>query len=71
MKLTRTLFLVFAALALASLACGITLTMPDDAIEIGELRTEEIYISAPSGGNAADVTLEFGAGELNLNPGSN
>ncbi|MFN2144487.1 MAG: toast rack family protein [Anaerolineales bacterium] len=71
MKLTRTLFLAAAALALASLACGITLTMPDDAIEIGDLRTDDIYISAPSGGKSAQVTLEFGAGELNLSPGSN
>lgn len=70
MKLTKTLLLIFSALALASLACGITLTMPDDAIEIGEMRTEDILISAPSGGKSASVTLEFGTGELFLNPGS-
>jgi hypothetical protein len=70
MKLTKTLILMLMALTFASLACGITLTMPDDAIEIGEMRTEDIYISAPSRDSTAAVLLEFGAGTLYLQPGS-
>ncbi len=57
-------------LALSTLACGITLTMPEAAIEIGDLRTEEILISGPSSDTTADVLLEFGAGKLIINPGS-
>ncbi|MBN2045043.1 MAG: hypothetical protein JW757_08500 [Anaerolineales bacterium] len=70
MKITKTLILILITLTLASLACGITLTMPDDAIEIGELRTEEIFVSAPAAGNTASVMLEFGAGKLSLQPGA-
>jgi hypothetical protein len=70
MKITKTLLLTLIALTFASLACGITLTMPDDAIDIGEMRTEDIFISAPSSGSTASVLLEFGAGTLNIQPGS-
>ena len=66
----RKIFAFLAGLALTSLACGITLTMPEDAIEIGDLRTDEIFISAPSGGKTASVKLEFGAGNLILLPGA-
>lgn len=66
----RNFFLALTIIALASLACGITLTMPDDAIEIGELRTDEIFVSPPSGGTAAEVKLEFGAGDLFIKSGA-
>lgn len=66
----RSLFAILTVLTLASLACGITLTLPDDAIDIGELRTDQIFVSAPSGGQTASVKLEFGAGDLILQPGA-
>ena len=66
----KQIFLALAVLTLASLACGITLTMPDDAIEIGDLRTDDIFISAPSNGQTASVKLEFGAGKLFITPGA-
>lgn len=70
MTTKKSIFAFLIILALASLACGITLTMPEDAINIGELRTDEIFISAPSGGQSASVKLEFGAGDLFLQPGA-
>lgn len=57
-------------LSLLTLACGITLTLPDNAIEIGELRTDTIQISASDPNATAEVKLEFGAGTLVLQPGS-
>jgi len=61
-----------AALAFASLACGINLTLPEDAIKVGSLVTDNILVQAPSPGETTDVLIEFGAGELYIQPdGSN
>ena len=57
-------------LAFATLACGITLTLPDDAIEIGELRTVPLQATTADQNATADVTLEFGAGKLMVHPGA-
>jgi len=64
------LLTIAVILGITSLACGITLTMPDDAIEIGELRTETILVPAPTAGQTTAVMLEFGAGTLTLQPGA-
>lgn len=57
-------------LALASLACGVTVNLPEDAIEIGPLVTEEIYIAAPDSGETAKVRLRFGSGLMEISPGA-
>lgn len=62
-----TLIVVFA---LSSLACGITLTLPDNAIEIGDLRTDTIFVPEPDSSDTTAVKLEFGAGKLILKPGA-
>ncbi len=68
---TKKRLIAFAAvLAVVSLACGINLTLPDDAIEIGETRTDQILVSAPPGGETASVRIEFGAGDLIIGPGA-
>jgi hypothetical protein len=66
LKLTAALLM----LALATLACGITLTMPDDAIEIGETRTDQIQVNTSDPNATAEVRLEFGAGKLIVEPGA-
>ena len=42
-------------LALVSLACGITLTMPENAIQTGPPVTDLIQVPAPSSGNTAKI----------------
>lgn len=69
MNAKTSLITVLVVLALTSLACGITLTLPDDAIDIGDLRTDTIYVKQTSVPGAVNVKLEFGAGKLILNPG--
>ncbi|MEJ2759021.1 MAG: toast rack family protein [Anaerolineales bacterium] len=70
MNRKTSLIIVLVVLALTSLACGITLTLPDDAIEIGDLRTDTIFIPAPEDSDTTSVKLEFGAGKLILKPGA-
>ena len=62
------LFVAVLILALASLACGITLTLPEDAIQTGPPVTDLIQIPAPSSGNTANIKLSFGTGKLIINP---
>jgi hypothetical protein len=64
MKQQVNLVTLLVVLALVSLACGITFTLPDDAIEIGEMQTDTIYVSEPQPGVTTYVKLEFGAGKL-------
>ena len=70
MKAKTTLVAIAIILGLTSLACGITLTMPEDAIKIGELRTDDIYVPAPSQDKTTSVLVEFGAGKLVMQPGA-
>lgn len=70
MKQQVKLVTLLVVLALVSLACGITFTLPDDAIEIGEMQTDTIYISEPQPGVTTYVKLEFGAGKLITQPGA-
>lgn len=64
------LIVALVMLSLLSLACGITLTLPDDAIEIGETRTDTILINTSDPNATAEVKLEFGAGTLIIQPGA-
>ncbi len=68
MNRKTSLITLLVVLALSSLACGITLTLPDNAIEIGDLRTDTIFVPAPEGSDTTAVNLEFGAGKLILKP---
>jgi hypothetical protein len=70
MKAKTILITIVVILGLTSLACGITLTMPEDAIEIGDISTENIFVSAPDQGQTTSVLIEFGAGKLILQPGA-
>jgi hypothetical protein len=57
------------ALALASLACGVTINVPVDRIVTGPLQTDAIHVAEPDA-EVADVTVSFGAGELKIEPGA-
>jgi hypothetical protein len=61
-------FLIVSALALATLACSITFNLPVDRIVTGPTQTEEILIEPPAA-DETDLTLDFGAGNLEIEPG--
>jgi hypothetical protein len=68
MRLKKILILV-TVLALASLACGITIDLPVDKVTTGPTRTEEINIPAPVA-EEINLTLSFGAGKFELDDGA-
>jgi hypothetical protein len=70
MKPKHTLLIAAAALAIVSLACGVTLTLPEDAIDIGPLQTDSIFVAPLNPGHTAEVLVEFGAGDLFIHPGA-
>ncbi len=56
---------------LATLACGVTINLPEDAIEIGPEVTEEINVPVPESGDTAKVKLNFGTGSISIRPAAN
>jgi hypothetical protein len=62
--------LILSLLALGTLACGVTIHIPIQKITTGPTQTVELRVPAPNV-QVADLTLAFGAGELNLQPGAN
>jgi hypothetical protein len=65
----KKLLIAIAVLALASMACGVTINLPDK-VEVGATVTEDMRVPLPAGHEATQLTLGFGAGELNLAPGA-
>jgi hypothetical protein len=65
----RSFFAAIIALALVSMACGLRIGLPVRNIRTGPTRTEAINVAVPAGGTA-NLTLEFGAGRLQLRPGA-
>lgn len=64
------LLLAVSALALAALACQ-AVNIPAVKIETTETVVEKVQIAPPQdSGDPIDVVLAFGAGELNIEPGS-
>jgi len=64
-----TIGIVIAALALASLSCGLTIDLPVDRVTTGPTRTEDINIPAPDA-EEIDLILSFGAGDFQLDGGA-
>lgn len=64
--------LIIIALVLASLACSLNINLPITTdVKTGASRTDEINIlPLDSIGEVAQLTLGFGAGEMNLSPGT-
>jgi hypothetical protein len=72
--MSRKLFPILAILTIAvvSMACTITFNLPSiNQVKVGPTQTETIQVPAPTSGATSDLTLEFGAGELNVSPGAN
>jgi hypothetical protein len=66
----RPLLLIFIMLSLTALACGVTVDLPGRDIKTGPTVTEDILISVAEAGEPVDVAIDFGAGELNIQPGA-
>jgi hypothetical protein len=61
---------VIAALGIAMLACTFTFNSDVQGMSVGDTQTKEIDVSAENTDENVKVRLEFGAGELMINPGS-
>jgi hypothetical protein len=61
---------VIAALGIAMLACTFTFNNKVQGMSVGAVQTKEIDVSAENTDENVKVKLEFGAGELMINPGS-
>jgi N-terminal domain of toast_rack, DUF2154 len=70
--MNRKLFLIpIVFIALVSLACSVTFNLPETTVKTGPTVTENINVPPLTDKTAtANVTLGFGAGKLNLTPGS-
>lgn len=66
----RPLLLIVIMLSLTALACGVTVDLPGRDIKTGPTVTEDILISVAEPGEPVDVAIDFGAGELNIQPGA-
>ena len=65
----RMIFLAITAVALATLACSININLPSSEVVTGPTQTENITVPLLTDKQAiADVTLQFGAGTLTLQP---
>jgi hypothetical protein len=65
----KTVFAAILVLALVSMACGLTVNVPSEELTTGATQTMTINVPAPSA-EVANVTLDFGAGELTVAPGA-
>src|SRR4030042_1955387 len=67
----KMIFLAVTALALVSLAFSININLPDFKTKTGPTVTDDIIVPLLTDNQAiADVTMNFGAGKLNLQPGA-
>ena len=60
---------VILVLSLATVACGMDVTLPT-AVPIGPEVTTSLDVAVPAGTDPLDLQLEFGAGKLTLAPGA-
>ncbi len=65
----RKLLPVILVFAFMLIACSFNVNLPTTSITPGPTVTEDVNIPLPAG-NAADLSLAFGAGTLKLHPGS-
>jgi hypothetical protein len=65
----KMLAVVIGALALAAMACNISLNLPVDKIATGPTQTDEINIPVPAD-SPVSLALAFGAGNLDVKPGA-
>jgi hypothetical protein len=63
-------FIIIVVLAASTIACGININIPTRAVEIGPMQTETDELHPPNPSETTEVSINFGAGELNIFPGS-
>jgi hypothetical protein len=67
----KPIILILATVALVTMACSVTFNLPSTQLTTGQTTTDQINVPVPpSSAGTANLTLEFGAGELNLQPGA-
>ncbi|MBE9473775.1 MAG: hypothetical protein IMY85_02725 [Chloroflexi bacterium] len=64
------LLAVISALAFTTLACTFTFNSQVQGVSVGSMETFEIEVPVPDSDEVSRVSIEFGAGELNLSPGA-
>ena len=64
------LLAVIAALAFTTLACTFTFNSQVQGVSVGSMEIFEIEVPVPDSDEVSRVSIEFGAGELNLSPGA-
>lgn len=66
---SKSVIFIISLMALATMACGFTFSIPVSNINTGPTVTEDISIALPEGDGVVDLSLGFGAGELRVFPG--
>jgi hypothetical protein len=67
----KMILIAVVVLVLASLACTVNINLPDLQAKTGPTETDTIYVPLPADTQAiADVSINFGAGNLTLKPGA-
>jgi len=67
----KMILLAIVVLVLASLACTVNINLPDLNVKTGPTQTDTISVPNPADPQAiADVSINFGAGNLTLKPGA-
>ena len=61
---------ILSVLLLTSLACGVTINLPVSDLKTGPTVTEEIYVPDSEFTEPVDLMIDFGAGELGIQPGA-
>jgi hypothetical protein len=61
---------ILGVLLLTSLACGVTINLPVSDLKTIPTVTEEIFVPEIESTEPVDLTIDFGAGELNIQPGA-
>lgn len=66
---SKSVIFIISLMALATMACGFTFSIPVSNVNTGPTVTEDISIALPEGDGVVDLSLGFGAGELRVFPG--
>lgn len=66
---SKSVIFIISLMALATMACGFTFSIPVSNVNTGPTVTEDISIALPEGDGVVDLSLGFGAGELRVSPG--
>jgi len=64
----KSLFAAILVLALVTMACGVQFNIPTTEVKTGPTQTDDISVPVPDSKPPIDLSLTFGAGELNLEP---